>query len=76
MPQQKLKGKIVSNKMQKTVVVEVARLTKHPLYGKYMKTSKRFKAHTDTAIPEGSTVFIESTKPLSKDKRWKVIKIL
>ncbi len=74
MSHQQLKGKVVSNKMQKTVVVEVARLKKHPLYGKFMKISKKFKAHTEDLIPEGSTVLIESSKPISKNKKWKVIK--
>jgi len=73
---QELKGKIVSNKMRKTVVVEVSRLKKHRLYGKFMKISKKYKAHTEEEIPEGSTVIIKSAKPISKDKRWKVIKIL
>lgn len=73
---QKFKGKVVSNKMQKTVVVEVARLKKHPIYKKYMKLSKRYKAHTAEPVEEGKTVIIESAKPISKDKRWKVIKIL
>jgi len=70
----KLKGKIVSNKSLKTVVVEVSNLKKHHLYGKYMKITKRYKAHTDEQIPEGKVVVIESTKPISKDKRWKVVK--
>lgn len=73
---QTLKGKVVSNKMQKTAVVEVARLKKHPVYKKYLKLSKRYKAHANEPIEEGKTVIIESTKPISKDKKWKVIKIL
>ena len=76
MSKQQLKGKVVSNKMQKTVVVEVSRLKKHPMYGKFMKISKKFKAHSEEKISEGATVFIESTKPISKDKKWKVIKTL
>ena len=71
-----LKGKVVSNKMAKTVVVEVSRLKKHSIYGKYLKRSKRFKAHTEEHIPEGKTVLLRSTKPLSKDKKWRVTKIL
>ncbi|KKT57145.1 MAG: Ribosomal protein S17 [Candidatus Giovannonibacteria bacterium GW2011_GWC2_44_9] len=73
---QELKGKIVSNKMAKTVVVEVSRLKKHRLYGKFMKISKKYKAHADEQIPEGTTVIIKSTRPVSKNKKWKVIKIL
>lgn len=73
---QELKGKIVSNKMRRTVIVEVSRLKKHPLYGKFMKISKKYKAHTDEQIPEGATVIIKSSKPISKDKKWRVFKIL
>jgi len=73
---QTLKGKIVSNKMLRTVVVEVSRLKKHPLYGKYFTISKRYKAHTDEKIEEGKIVLIEPTRPISKGKKWKVIKIL
>lgn len=73
---QKFKGKVISNKMQKTVVVEVSRLKKHPIYKKYMKLSKRYKAHAEEPIEDGKTVIIESTKPISKDKKWKVIKTL
>lgn len=73
---QTFKGKVVSNKMRKTVVVEVARLKKHPIYKKYLKLSKKYKAHTNELIEEGKSVIIESAKPISKDKKWKVIKIL
>lgn len=70
---QKLKGTIVSNSMAKTVVVEVNRLMKHPMYGKYMTISKRYKAHTEETIPLGSVAVIESTRPISRHKRWKVV---
>lgn len=73
---QELKGKIVSNKMAKTVVVEISRLKKHRLYGKFMKISKKYKAHSEEIIPEGTTVIIKSTRPISKDKKWVVSKIL
>ena len=73
---QELKGKIVSNKMAKTAVVEVSRLKKHRLYGKFIKISKKYKAHADEQIPEGATVIIKSTRPISKGKKWKIIKIL
>lgn len=62
--------------MQKTVVVEVARLKQHPIYKKYIKRSARFKAHIEEPIEEGKTVIIESTKPISKNKKWRVVKIL
>lgn len=71
-----LEGKVVSNKMRSTVTVEVLRFKKHPLYGKYIKISKKHKAHSDEQIKEGKNVLIESTKPKSKDKKWKVIKVL
>ena len=73
---QELKGKVVSNKLAKTVVVEVSRLKKHPLYGKYVKISKKYKAHAEEQIPEGKTVILRSTKPRSKDKKWAVFKVL
>ncbi|OGF63310.1 30S ribosomal protein S17 [Candidatus Giovannonibacteria bacterium RIFCSPLOWO2_01_FULL_44_40] len=72
----KLKGKIVSNKMAKTVVVEVLRLKKHLIYGKYIKISKKYKAHAEEKIPEGTEVIIESTRPISKDKKWRIAKVL
>lgn len=71
---QTLEGKVISNKTQKTVTVEVFRFKKHPLYGKYVKVSKKYKAYTEEKIPEGTSVVIESTRPISKDKKWKVVK--
>jgi len=73
---QTLKGKVISNKMLRTVVVKVSRLKKHPLYGKYFTISKKYKAHTDEKIEEGKIVLIEPTRPISKGKKWKVIKVL
>lgn len=73
---QTLKGKVISNKMPRTVVVEVSRLKKHPVYGKYFTISKSYKAHTDEKIEEGKTVLITPTRPISKDKKWKVAKVL
>jgi small subunit ribosomal protein S17 len=70
----KLKGVIVSDKMAKTVVVNVARYTKHPLYGKYIKKNKRYKAHDEkNEYKVGDKVIIEECKPLSKDKHWVVV---
>ena len=71
-----LKGKVVSNKMQQTVVVEVSRLKVHPIYGKRTKVTDRYKAHTDKTIPEGSTVIIKATRPRSSGKKWIVTEIL
>ena len=72
---QQLKGKIISNKMTNTVVVKVLRLKKHPRYGKYIKISDNYKAHTNENIPVGSTVVIELVRPISKDKCWKVVSV-
>jgi small subunit ribosomal protein S17 len=72
----KLTGEVVSNKMNKTVVVSVATNYPHPKYGKIIKRSKKYKAHTDEKIEEGKQVIIESTRKLSKDKSFKVIKVL
>jgi len=70
----KLKGTIVSDKMQKTRVVEVVRFKKHPRYHKYFKTSQRFKAHdANNEYKVGDKVVIEETRPMSKDKRWKIV---
>lgn len=69
-----LRGIIVSDKMQKTVVVAVTRLVKHPKYKKYYKVTRRFKAHDETGeYRTGDKVLIQETKPLSKEKRWKVM---
>ena len=72
-----LKGVVVSNKMQKTIVVRVDRLKKHPKYLKYMKISHRFKAHdekNDAGL--GDIVLIRETKPISKEKRWILAQVL
>lgn len=70
----RLEGTVVSDKMQKTVVVSVTRFKKHPKYLKYYKVSRRFKAHAETGVYKvGDKVVIEEIRPLSKDKRWKVI---
>ena len=65
----------MSDKMNKTVVVEVLRLKKHPKYKKYFKVTKRFKAHNpEDQYHTGDKVVIGETKPMSKEKRWIVIK--
>ena len=69
-----LKGTIVSDKMQKTVVVEISRMKKHPKYKKYYSVTKRFKAHDEEGqYHTGDKVLIQETKPMSKEKRWTVI---
>lgn len=70
-------GKVVSDKMQKTVVVAVERLVRHPLYNKPVKATTKFKAHDENNESKvGDTVKIMETRPLSKDKRWRVVEIL
>jgi len=77
MPKKRLKGKVVSDKMQKTVVVEVERIKMHPLYKKRYKVHKRYKAHDEREICKvGDEVIIEETRPLSKEKRWRVVEII
>ncbi|KKQ34330.1 MAG: 30S ribosomal protein S17 [Candidatus Nomurabacteria bacterium GW2011_GWB1_37_5] len=69
-----LKGIVVSDKMAKTVVVSVNRYVKHPKYKKYMKISKKYKAHDpEKKYKIGDRVVIEETKPISKDKHFKVV---
>ncbi len=70
-------GVVVSNKMDKTVVVAVERLVKHPLYKKYIKRTKKFKAHDErNECQVGDKVKIMEARPLSKTKRWRVVEIL
>ena len=70
-------GTVVSDKMQKTVVVEVQSRGRHPLYKKIVRHSRRFKAHDEANEAHvGDTVVIAETRPLSKDKRWRVAQIL
>lgn len=70
----KLDGVVVSDKMAKTVVVEVKRYVKHPKYKKYVKIRKRYKAHDEEGKYKiGDKVQIEETRPISKDKHFKVI---
>lgn len=73
MKKRTLKGKVVSDKMDKTVVVSVERLKNHPLYHKKYKASNKFMAHDEKgACKEGDIIEIEETRPLSKNKRWQV----
>jgi small subunit ribosomal protein S17 len=69
----KFEGVVVSDKAEKTRVVAVTRLTKHPRYEKYYKVTKRFPAHDEkNEYKIGDIVIIEETRPLSKTKRWKI----
>lgn len=73
----KLKGIVVSDKMQKTVVVAIHSLKMHSKYKKYFKVTSKFKAHDENnEYHIGDKVIIQETRPLSKDKRWKVIQKL
>lgn len=72
-----LTGKVVSDKMDKTVVVEIGRRKMHPLYKKSVKQSKKVKAHDErNECSIGDTVRIEETRPLSKDKHYRLIEII
>ena len=74
MPKKTLQGKVVSAKMNKTVVVSVELPKRHPVYGKEIKNTRRFKARTETELKEGDFVVIEECNPFSKEVTWKVIK--
>lgn len=70
-------GFVVSNKMDKTVTVEIERKTQHPLYKRVIAQTKKFKAHDENnECTEGDKVKIEETRPLSKTKRWRVVDII
>jgi len=70
-------GKVTSNKMQKTITVAVDRKVKHPIYGKFVNKTTKFKAHDEeNTAGIGDTVRIMETRPLSKDKRWRLIEII
>ena len=74
MPKRVLTGVIVSDKTDKTVVVNVERKVKHPLYGKIIRRTKKYHAHDEAnEFKQGETVRIEETAPISKLKTWKVI---
>lgn len=73
----KLTGRVVSDKMNKTVTVLVERKVKHPLYGKYVSKSKKYHAHDENnEFHEGDLVLIEESRPLAKTKNWKVVQLL
>ena len=72
----RLTGVVTSNKMMKTVVVEITRTYRHPLYGKVVHTHSRVKAHDELGCQIGDEVQIVESRPLSRDKRWVVESIL
>jgi len=72
-----LVGRVVSAKMQKTIVVEVTRSVRHPVYGKFVRVRKKYKAHDEQSqYRAGDVVEIAEHKPLSREKRWAVVKLL
>lgn len=70
-------GIVLSDKMQKTIVVQIRRKTRHPVYGKVMEMANKFKVHDEKNEAKiGDQVRIAETRPLSKDKRWRLVEIL
>jgi len=70
-------GVVVSNKMQKTITIAVTRKVKHPKYGKFLTKTSKFKAHDENnECGIGDTVRIMETRPLSKDKNWRLVEII
>ncbi len=72
-----LTGRVVSDKMEKTRVIAVERITRHPLYGKIVRRTKKYKFHDENNISQvGDKVKVMETRPLSKDKRWRLVEIV
>jgi len=72
-----VEGRVVSNKMNKTVTILIERLVKHPLYGKYLRRSTKLHAHDETnACNEGDVVRVTECRPMSKSKNWRVVEIV
>ena len=70
-------GVVVSNKMEKTIVVSETTRVKHPLYGKFVLKTKKYTAHDEkNECNEGDKVLIQETRPLSKNKRWRLVRII
>ncbi|MFB6226828.1 MAG: 30S ribosomal protein S17 [bacterium] len=77
MVQKRRKGRVVSDRMDKTIVVETERIVQNPLYKKYLRRNSRFKAHDeDEAAKPGDYVLIEETRPTSRTKRWRLLEVL
>ncbi len=77
MGRKQLVGVVVSDSMQKTIVVLVTRLVRHPVYQKVIRRAKKFKVHDPgSSAHVGDEVRIEETRPLSKEKRWRLVKVL
>ena len=72
-----LTGRVVSNKMNKTIAVEIERLVKHPRYGKYIRRTTKLLAHDETnESREGDTVTIAECRPLSRSKNWRLVAVV
>jgi len=72
-----LQGEVISNKMNKTIVVKVDRKVKHPLYGKYITRSTKVHAHDEDNVCQiGDTVMIAESRPISKSKSWQLVKVI
>lgn len=70
-------GKVVSDRMEKTIVVSIERLVKHPVYGRYVRRREKFKVHDETnQCHIGDTVRFMETRPISKDKRWRFVEFV
>ncbi len=76
MPKKKIKGKVVSTKMDKTIVVAVDMSKRHPIYRKIMKNTRRFKARDELGAKLNDMVLIEECRPYSKQVTWKVLEVL
>lgn len=70
-------GTVISDKMQKTIVVQIERLVKHPIYKRYVRRRKRFKVHDEeNTCRTGDVVSFMATRPMSKDKRWRLLEVI
>ena len=76
-PQRTLSGKVVSSKTAKTIAVEITRVVKHPMYGKYMRRTTRLLAHDEAGdAREGDTVLISPCRPMSRRKSWRLVSVV
>ena len=72
-----LQGRVVSDKMEKSIVVAIERFVKHPIYGKFVNKTKKYHAHDENnECSVGDTVRLMETRPLSKTKRWRLVEII
>ena len=70
-------GRVVSNKMDKTITVLIERKVKHPIYGKFIRRSTKIHAHDESNVcKEGDTVIVQQCRPISKTKTWKLVKVV